>query len=85
MADPGGLQDSTDVLIEVLNVNRPPELPHLSGHGVGIGSSFRLIVPGGDPDAGTTLTYSAKNLPAGATLNGTTGELVWTAGGGSGG
>ena len=46
VADPAGLTSSMDAVVEVLNVNRAPELPRLSGHGVLMGDRFRLLVPG---------------------------------------
>jgi len=77
VADPSGLTDVRAVQVEVLDVNRAPVLDALSGHVVLIGQPFSLDVGGTDPD-GQAVTWSADNLPAGAALDPTTGELTWT-------
>ena len=78
-ADPGGLSDHIDVQIHIDNVDRPPTLS-VSSHAAVVGQplSFQLI--GSDPDQGTTLTYSATNLPEGAVLDPHTGQFTWTPG-----
>ena len=78
VTDSGGLTDTLDVRVQVLNVNRAPTLDSMSGHVVLVGQPLAMTVPGGDPDAGATLTYTATGLPAGATLDPATGELTWT-------
>src|SRR5262249_48257723 len=75
--DPGGLSDSTVVRIHVDNVDRPPTLG-VSNHGTVVGQTLRFTLSGTDPDAGTTLTYSASGLPSGAVLDPGTGQLTWT-------
>ncbi|MCL4179872.1 MAG: tandem-95 repeat protein, partial [Verrucomicrobia bacterium] len=76
--DPGGLKAYTDVVVQVVEANRPPAIPILGGRVALVGQSFRFFVPGADPDAGTTLTYTAAGLPQGAVFNAATGELTWT-------
>ncbi|MCB2003179.1 MAG: putative Ig domain-containing protein, partial [Rhodoferax sp.] len=44
-----------------------------------------FFVDATDPDAGTTLTFSAIDLPEGATLDAATGEFRWTPGPGQAG
>ncbi|MCI0535453.1 MAG: putative Ig domain-containing protein, partial [Verrucomicrobiales bacterium] len=77
-SDPQGASIDAAVLLQVIDVNRPPSLSEFSGRVVLVGEPFRFIVPASDPDTGAKLTYGATNLPAGATLNADTGEFVWT-------
>jgi hypothetical protein len=76
--DPLGASVETSIRIQVLNTNRAPVLASVSGRVLLVGQQFRFILPATDPDTGTTLTYSAANLPAGAAVNAQTGEFVWT-------
>jgi len=77
--DPSGLTDTTEAVIVIDNVNR---LPVIETHyrAVRLGETLRFNVQASDPDAGTTLTYSATYLPEGATLDAATGEFLWTPG-----
>ena len=47
-------------------------------HSVLLGQSLTFTLAGADPDAGTTLTYAARGLPDGATLDPHTGAFAWT-------
>ncbi|MHC1770059.1 MAG: putative Ig domain-containing protein [Verrucomicrobiia bacterium] len=78
VSDAGGLTATTQVLVHVINLNRAPVLPKLSGRVLLIGEPFTFTVPGSDPDSGAKLTYTAVNLPTGATFNTATGEVTWT-------
>ncbi len=49
-------------------------------HAVALGQLLSFFVVGSDEDANTTFTYSADGLPAGATLDSTTGQFDWTPG-----
>jgi YD repeat-containing protein len=75
--DAGGLADSLDMQVQVLNVNRAPVLPSLGGHVALVGQEFDLAVPGSDPDTGANLVYSATDLPPGVTFDAATGRLRW--------
>lgn len=77
--DTSGLSDATDVLLHIDNVNRPPVID-TSYHSVRLGDELRFFVDATDPDAGTTLAYSAACLPEGATVDPATGEFVWAPG-----
>ena len=83
-SDPLGGTSSTDVTLRIDNVNRPPVVD-TSYHAVRLTEELRFFVRAVDPDANTVLTYSATNLPSGATLSSLTGEFVWTPGPGQAG
>ena len=69
--DSQGLQSFLDVSITIENVNRPPTIANLSARQLLVGQTFNLAVPGSDADAEDAglLTYTAQNLPAGASFN----------------
>ncbi|NER00033.1 MAG: hypothetical protein F6K30_25595 [Cyanothece sp. SIO2G6] len=67
------------VVIHVGNVNRAPQMVALDRN-VALGETLRATLTATDVDWGTTLTYSAENLPEGATLDAQTGELMWQPG-----
>ena len=83
-SDPAGLSDSTDVTLRIDNINRAPELA-TSFHAVRLGEELRFQIEASDPDLGTTLTYDADDLPEGATVDRSSGEVVWTPGPGQDG
>jgi len=60
-------------------VNRLPSI-EASNHAVALGQLLSFFVVGSDPDLGTTLTYSAYDLPDGAVLDSVTGQFDWTPG-----
>jgi Putative Ig domain len=74
--DPYGQRDSKNIRVLIDNVNRKPSLK-ISDRGTVIGQEVRFVLPAQDPDIGTTLTYQAIGLPAGATFNSQTGEFRW--------
>ena len=72
---PGG-SASTTFSITVGNVNRPPVLdPITSPISINEGQTLSFGITGSDPD-GDAITYSASNLPSGATLTGN--SFSWT-------
>lgn len=71
----GSLTDNEAITITVNNVNRPPVLNPIGNKTVNEGSLLTFTVSGSDPD-GDSLTYSAINLPSGATFSGQT--FSWT-------
>jgi Putative Ig domain len=77
--DPQGSKSEIAVAVKIDNVNRAPSLS-VSDHSSVLGQPLVFQVGGSDPDLNTTLVYSAKNLPDGATLNPSTGEFRWTPG-----
>jgi hypothetical protein len=58
-------------------VNRAPVLTAIGSKSVNEGSLLQFTISGSDAD-GDTLTYSAVNLPAGATFNASTRTFSWT-------
>ena len=77
VTDTGGASAFIDVQIQVLNVNRPPVLPAISGHVVLVGQPFELQIAGSDPDLNSTIAFAADALPPGAALT-SAGKFTWT-------
>ncbi|WP_129582714.1 putative Ig domain-containing protein, partial [Methanolobus psychrotolerans] len=75
----GSLSDSETVLINVGYINRAPVLEPIGDKSVDEGSELRFTISGSDPDS-DTLTYSATNLPPGASFDVGAREFVWTPG-----
>ncbi|BDZ66599.1 putative Ig domain-containing protein [Methanobacterium ferruginis] len=73
----GDLTDSKTMDITVNNVNRAPTLNTPNNKAVNENKELNFTVNGTDPD-GDTITYSASNLPEGASFNPTTGVFNWT-------
>ena len=78
-SNPAGLTSTLDVVLHVAHVVRPPTV-HTPNHQATLGELLRFTVQATDLDAGTTLTYTAINLPAGATLDPHAGLFQWTPG-----
>ena len=53
----------------VLGINQPPTLDPIGNKSVNEGSLLEFTISATDPDTGDTLTYSASNLPSGATFD----------------
>ena len=64
----GDLADSEEIAITVNNTNRPPVLDPIGVKRTRESTQIQFAVSAADPD-GTTLTYSAANLPAGAVFD----------------
>ncbi|MFA5104312.1 MAG: putative Ig domain-containing protein, partial [Candidatus Margulisiibacteriota bacterium] len=75
----GSLTSSETVVITVTNVNRRPTLTPIGSKSVNENSALTFTVSGTDED-GTALTYSAANLPTGASFNTGTRVFSWTPG-----
>jgi hypothetical protein len=73
----GSLTDSEDITITVNNVNRPPVLTAIGGKTVNEGALLSFTISATDPD-GDPLTYSAANLPSGASFNPSTRVFSWS-------
>jgi hypothetical protein len=71
--------DYEAITITVGNVNRPPILTPIGSKTVNEGELLQIIVTAADPD-GDVLTYSAGNLPDGATFDLATQTFSWTPG-----
>ncbi len=77
--DPSGATATIDVVVHVAHVIRPPVVD-TPNHQAALGVPLTFNVQATDLDAGTTLGYSAINLPAGATLDPASGQFSWTPG-----
>jgi len=75
VASDGQAQDSEIITITVNNVNGPPVLDSIGNKSVNENSTLSFSISATDPDL-NTITYSAQNLPAGATFVGQT--FSWT-------
>ncbi len=73
----GLLTASQTVTITVANVNRPPVLASIASQSVTIGNNLSFTISATDPD-GDSLSYSASNLPTGATFNSSNQTFSWT-------
>ncbi len=71
----GGIENEI-VSITVEYVNRPPELEKIGDRSVNESELLEFTVNATDPD-GDTLTYSASNLPSGATFDDDTSTFLW--------
>jgi hypothetical protein len=69
--------DSEIVTITVGNVNRPPVLGTISSKSVDEGDLLAFTVTASDPD-GDGLTFSASNVPTGASFNPSSRVFSWT-------
>jgi YD repeat-containing protein len=83
-ANPDGLTATTSFTVHVAQVDRPP-LMSTSDHNflIGVTESFSILAT--NLTAGTVLSYSALDLPEGATVNSHTGIVTWTPGPGQAG
>jgi hypothetical protein len=75
----GSLTDYEDITITVNEVNLPPVLSLIGPKTINEGDLLQFTITASDPDIpAQTLTYSASNLPPGATFNPTTHTFSWT-------
>jgi len=73
----GELCDWENITIVVGGTNRPPVLEQIGDKAVNESELLEFTINATDPD-GDTLTYSASNLPDGATFNPDTRTFSWT-------
>ncbi|MDO8528058.1 MAG: putative Ig domain-containing protein [Deltaproteobacteria bacterium] len=66
-----------DITITVQNVNRRCVMSPIPDQTVDENESLVVTVNASDPDVDDTLIFSGDNLPAGATVNSSTGKLNW--------
>jgi len=78
VTDPSGEQQSQSMSVTVNHVNRPPEINEIEAKTVNENMALTFVLSGNDLDQEdqTSLVYSAKQLPEGATLEGT--NFSWT-------
>lgn len=79
VSDGNGGTASETITITVNNVNRQPVITPIEDQTVHSGERLAFRVEANDPD-GDSLSFSAVNLPPGATLNPDTGEFSWLPG-----
>ncbi|TAN62069.1 tandem-95 repeat protein, partial [bacterium] len=77
--DGNGGSDSEAITITVVNVNAAPVLTAIGNKSIAENAALTFTISATDAD-GDTLTYSASNLPAGATFNASTKTFSWTPG-----
>ena len=80
VSDGQGGSDTASVEVTVTAVNDPPVLSVPGRQYVQEGQLLSFMVSGTDPDAGATLSYSATNVPAGASFDSGTRTFTWTPG-----
>jgi hypothetical protein len=73
----GGLCDSEEVVFDILNVCRAPQLDPIEDKQLLEGETLTFTVTASDPDAGDRLVYDVTELPAGAVLDPDSGEFNW--------
>jgi hypothetical protein len=76
-----GSKNDADAFIARLlvgGVNNAPTLNPIGNQQTDEGQNLNFTITASDPDNGDTLTYSASNLPEGATFDSQTGEFSWT-------
>ncbi len=80
ITDPNGLQHSQSMNVTVNHINRPPTINDIEAKTVDENVALTFVLTGSDPDQEdqTSLVYSAKQLPEGATLDGS--NFAWTPG-----
>lgn len=67
---------SSSFVITVSNTNRAPTILPLQDRSIAEGATLVVIPAGSDPD-GDALTWSGTQLPAGATVDASTGRFTW--------
>ncbi len=77
VSDPAGLTAEQNAVITVSDVNRVPVLNAVANMEVNENQELRISLVGSDEDTDNTLTFSGDNLPDGANLNSSSGELTW--------
>jgi hypothetical protein len=68
------------VAIEVTNVNRPPSLQVIENKEVDEDNALTFTIVASDEDSDDQLTFSAENLPSGASIDAQSGTFSWTPG-----
>ncbi|RJP75880.1 MAG: tandem-95 repeat protein, partial [Desulfobacteraceae bacterium] len=72
-------EDAKTITISVGDVNRSPVLSPIGNKTVNEGSTLSFTITATDPE-GDSLSYSAANLPAGASFNPVSQRFTWTPG-----
>jgi len=80
VTDSGGLSAELTVSVEVLDVNRPPQLQSVPAQTIDEGAALSFTLSATDEDTDNQLTYSISNLPDGASFDENSGQFSWTPG-----
>jgi hypothetical protein len=72
--------DNLPLVVYQAYVNYPPVLAPIGDQAVAEGQALSFTLAATDPNAGETLTFSAANLPPGATFDPATATFTWTPG-----
>lgn len=76
VSDPEGNAVPISVINGTMKVNRAPELDSIGDKSVNGGQTLTFTITATDPD-GDSLTYSASNLPSGASFNPSSKTFSW--------
>ncbi len=68
----------TATIIIDSNGDRAPVMSTIPSYTVTVGKLVSFTIKASDPDSGDVLSYSAANLPVGASFNSTTRKFSWT-------
>jgi len=79
ISDPDGNGIVLNITNGSVKINTPPVLAAIGNKAVNIGKTLTFILSATDAN-GDTLTYTAKNLPMGASFNPATRTFKWTPG-----
>ncbi len=77
IGDAEGQSITVDINNDIVTINLPPVLAAIGNRTVNEGQALTFMVSATDPN-GDLLTYSAQNLPAGASFNPSTRVFAWT-------
>jgi len=78
VTDSGNLSAEQQVTVTIEDVNHPPVLKEIPAQTVKENEQIQFQVEGSDPDTDNQLTYTAQNLPQGATFDPASGLFRWT-------
>ncbi len=77
ISDPDGLPVAFNVINGSMTINNPPALAAIENKRVFIGQSLNFTLSASDPN-GDKLTFSASNIPTGASFDPVTATFRWT-------
>ncbi|ETA69017.1 subtilisin-like serine protease [Methanolobus tindarius DSM 2278] len=78
IASSNGINDSETITITVYDVDQNPVLAETGDQEIDENELLTFTISATDPDGPSTITYSANDMPAGATLDSDSGEFAWT-------
>jgi len=78
VTDPAGASAEAAASVEVTNVNRPPSIQAPPDQQIEENGRVSVSIPANDEDQDDQLRFSSDNLPAGASLDESSGTFTWT-------